>query len=893
MMKRIIKIAVIAGLISVISAMVAHADDISGYKYEKDTRLIVGLWIMNGYEDGSFRPEKDITRAEFVTLLMRTLGWDGEYSGGNSFSDMNGHWADGYVSQANMLGVANGNGDGTFIPDAKVSCREAVTFLVNSLGYSELAEQRGGYPDGYMSIGTELGLLKDIQAGHESPVTRGEVTKILSNALKARTLEMTSISPDKVSYAKGSTLLECIGYTIRKGTVTSVWGGSIDGTSLGEKDEIVIDGKKYKTSADDLLSYLGMYVEAYIYDEGGDSEQIRYIQDNGHNKKVSIYSDDIEKVTFGDSVEYTESERDKKLKISDSFVVIKNGEMLRSSGMNPNVFGFNEGRIDFIDSNGDNVYDIAIAWSWDEYVVSRLNGSKIYCEYNKLVDLSDLKDDVELTVLYDGKAIEVSDLKIGDVIAVSENSDKTKIKIEVTRNKKYGKITATGADNNGARANTKYFTIGSDGYDENVFFSYYYDTEYSNEHSYFKKPDIGDSGVLYLNSRGEIALFAVGAELDPEDGEAKAPEKALTKYKYGYLNQISLKEIKEILYIELLTQDNEFVTFEVNEKLQLGSYKGGSYAIRKTEVADIGNITPQLVKYCLDEEGKLKELCLSENGTNSSVWGSAESVKTREFANFQLEQQYVVDATTICFYIPVNSEDDSWKAAKAVTMLKSGSSYRVSLFDINDGNVGIVLYQPTLATTRYKYILDYVNSPVMLIDKVSTKYDENEGATVKVISGWQSGQYKEVAVSNTLENNSADADKLRKGMLIQYLVNSEMRSFARNRDLSEEMILFNVICDFKDLDDEFVMWDYSSLSDNNARIKVYKGVVSFIDNDTFYVPVGGETYVAALHGGTSVYIYKQGGDGSVEKAEIDDIAIGSSVVVRQRYNNTREVFIIE
>ena len=252
----------------------------------------------------------------------------------------------------------------------------------------------------------------------------------------------------------------------------------------------------------------------------------------------------------------------------------------------------------------------------------------------------------------------------------------------------------------------------------------------------------------------------------------------------------------------------------------------------------------------------------------------------------------MVDSTSICFYIPVSTTDDVWRASKAVTMLKSGSSYRVSLYDIVDGNVGTILYSPTLSNTRYKYILDYVNSPVMLIDKVFEAYDSEEEEIVKVIEGWQNGEYKKVAVSNTLENNSDAATNLKKGMLIQYLLNTEMRSFARNIDLSEEIILFNSICDFNNLGSDFITWDYTSLTDNNARIKVYKGTVNYIDNDNFYVTIDGDIYVASVHGGTKIMRYKQG-EGTVEQGTIEDIAIGSKVVVRQRYNNTREVFILE
>ena len=134
-------------------------------------------------------------------------------------------------------------------------------------------------------------------------------------------------------------------------------------------------------------------------------------------------------------------------------------------------------------------------------------------------------------------------------------------------------------------------------------------------------------------------------------------------------------------------------------------------------------------------------------------------------------------------------------------------------------------------------------------------------------------------------------DKLKDGMLIQYLLNTEKRSFAKYKNDPEEVIVFNSICDFTNLPEEFITWNYTSLTDVNASIKVYKGVVNYVDKDTFYVEINGETYVAAIHGGTNVVKY--GGEGTLVKADIEDVTVGTEVLVRQRYNNTRDVFILE
>ncbi len=895
-MKRITKILIILSVLCVLCKTAVYADDIDGYKYEQDARLIIGMGIMTGYDDGTFRPDNQITRAEFVTLLMRTLGWDGESSFGSEkiFSDMDGHWANPYVNQANAIKVANGNGDGTFDPNAQVSHRQAITFLANAMGYDEIAQKRGGYPDGYIAVGTEIGLSKGITAAYDAPLTRGEVTKILSNALDAETVEM-AYTKNGVSYEKGDTLLKCIGYTVYKGTVTSAWGASLDGEKVSNKYRIFLNGQRYQTSFADGIKYLGMKVDAYVYDAEGDEEEIRYLKVNNRSQEISLDAEDIDEVNLGTNIKYTVDDKQRTIRINSSFIVLKNGDMMTSSQINKAMFDLEDGRVDFKDVDGDNTYDLAMIWSREEYVVSRTVNGKIYCEYNKLLDFSDIGDDIELSVIYDGKIVSFDSIKRGDVLAVSKNAGETRVRIEITRDKKYGEITGEGERNKNSK-NEKYFNINADGRNEEYIFSYVYNAEYTDDHSYFTKPEIGDTGVMYLNSKGQIAAFYVGAELDTDTEDVTGGEKRNSAYKYGYLKSITIRESDDTLSVKILTLDNVFEKFAVSGKLRLGAYEDGSYSVRKKDVVKVAqeyaDVNPQLVKYLLDSDGKLTELCLSQNGANTSVWGASESVKTREFANFQLEQQYVVDSTTACFYIPTSSDEDAWKASKAVTMLKSGSSYRVSLYDIMDGNVGIVLYTPTLATTRYKYILDYVNSPVMLVDDISQKYDEEEGTNVKVVSGWQSGEYVEVAVSNTLENNSDNISNLRKGMLIQYLMNSEMRSFAINTDKSEEMILFNSICDFENIGDDFIMWDYASLTDNNARIKVYKGTIDYIDNDNFYVTIDGDVYVASIHGGTTIMRYKHDAR-SLEKADIEDISVGSSVVVRQRYNNTRDVFILE
>lgn len=892
-MKRITKILIFSFLLVVLFSTSAFASDVDGYKHEDDVRLIMGMGIMNGYEDGSFRPNDQITRAEFATVLMRTLGWTNENGAQSVFWDMNGHWAEGYVNKAYELQIANGVGGRAFAPNDLVTCQQAVKFINNALGYQEIVNQKGGYPEGDLSVGIENGLLKGVSSGYEKPITRGEAAKMVSNALEAKTVEVTSFSKNTYTIEKGDTLLSCLGYTVRKMNVTAAWGGSIDGTTPDDKYHVSIDGKQYRTTFTDGISYLGMTVDAYIYDENGDDETIRYMQPSGLTKVVSVYSDDIEYADPDTEIKYSKGSRRETLKLSN-IVAVKNGVRLSTSEVTEELFMDSNSKITFIDSDGASGFETALIWTMDEYIVNRTDSDKIYCEFQRSVDLYDEDGKLEITIIRGGRSISINDIKPEDVISVSKSDDNQKIRVEVTSEKTYGEIVSISTEYDGDKTKVL-FEITFEGAEESLYLSHSYRKEYDDNRGYFTKPLVGDKGTFYLNEKGEIVYMAIG--VIPESEETDMSYLDRNVYKYGFLNVVGKTGWKSSFELELLTQDNEFVIFDVTNKIKFGAYVDGRYSVKKRDTSDIydilSTVPQQIVKYRVDKEGKLTELCLSENSTYSSVWGKSEENHTRQFANFQLEQQYVIDSTTICFYIPLKAEDDTWKVSKAVTMLKSGSSYKTELLDVVDGTVGVVLYRPTLSTTRYKYVLDYVNSPVMLIEDVYTKVDETTDEYKMTIAGWVNGAYREVMVADTLESNSDAINKLKPGMLVQYLLNTEKRGFARYKDDPEEIILFNSICNFNNLGADFINWDYASLTDVNARIKVYKGTVNYVDNDTFYVSIDENTYVAAMHGGTTVMKMSRDGSGKFTKASLDDVTVGSVVVVRQRYNNTREVFIVE
>ncbi|MFR7485364.1 MAG: S-layer homology domain-containing protein [Acutalibacter sp.] len=96
--------------------------------YATAVNTLVELDVLSGYEDGTFRPNNAVTRAEFVTAVCKCF--DSLSTGGAGFSDVSGHWAEGFINQAVAEDWISGFPDGTFRPDESIQ-RCQVTAILN------------------------------------------------------------------------------------------------------------------------------------------------------------------------------------------------------------------------------------------------------------------------------------------------------------------------------------------------------------------------------------------------------------------------------------------------------------------------------------------------------------------------------------------------------------------------------------------------------------------------------------------------------------------------------------------------------------------------------------------------------------------------------------------
>lgn len=93
------------------------------------------------------------------------------------------HWAYLYINNAKKLSLINGYEDGLFFPDQNISINEMIKIVVSALGYESIAKENGGYPDGYIAVSKNLNLLQDVERLPEEPALRKNVASVIFTAL--------------------------------------------------------------------------------------------------------------------------------------------------------------------------------------------------------------------------------------------------------------------------------------------------------------------------------------------------------------------------------------------------------------------------------------------------------------------------------------------------------------------------------------------------------------------------------------------------------------------------------------------------------------------------------------------------------------------------------------
>lgn len=163
--------------------------DISGHWANRSIGAAVKLRMLEGYENGSFRPNASVTRAEFTAMIARAFGL-GENSASASFKDTKSSWAAGYISALADKGVITGYADGSFKPNATISRAEMVTIIARVLDLNVLATNA---PTSFSDVDSSNWAAEAITQASSANLVQGLSSSVFSPSGKATRAEAVTI----------------------------------------------------------------------------------------------------------------------------------------------------------------------------------------------------------------------------------------------------------------------------------------------------------------------------------------------------------------------------------------------------------------------------------------------------------------------------------------------------------------------------------------------------------------------------------------------------------------------------------------------------------------------------------------------------------------------------
>lgn len=213
------------------------------------------MGVLDGYGDGTFRPDTVLNRAQFCKMAVYAMDGSGElgrYSTVTIFPDVKpSHWASAYINMASKKGIISGFADGKFKPSQTVTAGQAVTILMRGLGYKD--EDMGGvWPQSYMAEAQTNGLLKStgITSAYAG-LTRAQAARLFLNLFEAKHGKGDALFSYKVGEEVYLTAVDGGQGTMTAGGKSYTMAHPVASTSLiGSK------GKAVLNSAGEILTFL-------------------------------------------------------------------------------------------------------------------------------------------------------------------------------------------------------------------------------------------------------------------------------------------------------------------------------------------------------------------------------------------------------------------------------------------------------------------------------------------------------------------------------------------------------------------------------------------------------------------------------------------------------------
>ncbi|MBO7209215.1 MAG: S-layer homology domain-containing protein [Clostridia bacterium] len=737
--------------------------------YAEAVSLLSALKIINGYEDGTFGPEREVTRAEFTTMLVRALGKSGLGSkdpAGLPFADLDGAaWAISDIRTAYDLKIINGMSETEFAPNAQVTVEQALKMIVCALGYYPMALQSVGgdvnaiWPSGYTNVASDLGIDMGVITGYNKPAKRSDIATFVFNSLEVDLMETkTHNGMERTEILKGTNLLnDKLRISYGYGELIADNKSSVDASgAVAREGEVTIYENDFGSNETFLVGsvktegLVGRSVKYYYKVDKYGEKTLVYLFDT--TKSSSIVKIDPESLntvtgTWGTGVEisYWKNETDRKatvIDIAEDPVISINGRVIDNSSKTPSeVFNIDSGSIELVSSANNGVFNKINIVSYVTYVVGSVSTSqKMVIDMYKtsvqgntvILDADDDYTTLTMTRASNGSTVSLSSLSKYNVISVKQSigaNGRSVIDVIVSNESVTGNITALDLD---------FDLIGVDGKEYKL--SKYAKTYVATQ---IDTLAINDSVKFYLDKDGNIAAFEKVASLNTT---------------YAFICGVAAEN--ETLAFRLIEQNGAKTSVTAASKIKIDGQPYQDFDAAETYLKGItdnidenGINGSQLVKITKNNQGNITAVDTIAVGANDDLTlvksNSSYEYKssTNQFINGS--NKFMVDSSTIIFAVPSTRTDYDAYSKKTLSSFKDGQSYsNIEAYDFTSGSVGKVKCIVVYGTSGGSALS--ADSPIIITtDKHLTT--NSEGETVYNVFGYMFGQ----SVSNDTTEDDA------------------------------------------------------------------------------------------------------------------------------------------
>ncbi len=390
-----------------ISLGVYAYSDVEGWtEYYQPIERLGALGVLSGYEDGTFRPDDRITRAEFAKVIVCALDKEQDaMSGGyvSPFDDVRaGEWYVPYINYVSQQGIVTGYADGTYKPDNDITYAEVSTIILRMLGYTE-ADLGYFWPDNFVTKANAMRLANLDYADPNAPVTRSTAAIMLDNALfsKVNANAVANAGGMGITYQADTDLIEAIGYTVKEDVF--IVATKNEDSNLASNKVRTSEGT-YETKSQAVLSGTGKVGDAIINKDG--DEIVLFMEKESTSMSVIVNK------TTGNQLEYTLANgEDGIITLDRGFVVYDDYVKSSFEGVSHKLT--HGSTLTLYSGNSD-------GWSYAVLNSTASDIIPVVASHNYTSDDTSLEgvaiNKENLTVYRDSKSASLSDIQINDVI---------------------------------------------------------------------------------------------------------------------------------------------------------------------------------------------------------------------------------------------------------------------------------------------------------------------------------------------------------------------------------------------------------------------------------------------------------------------------------------------